>query len=114
VEWRKRALDTGFSDARYGSIAISSYPTGQIGFLLCRKSPSSSPSMENVVKRYNRIKETSYYQPKLQESAFSLPLWVERRIYQTGGASEGDDIDILEVDPNGDILNWDIIAKSLR
>lgn len=112
MEWRKRALDTGFSDSRYGSITISSYPTGQIGFLLCRKSPSSSPSMENVVQRYNRIKETSYYQPKLQESAFSLPLWVERRIYQTGGASEGGDVDNLEVDPNGDISNWDITASS--
>jgi len=110
VEWRQSALDSGFSDSRYGSIAISSYPTGQIGFLLCRKSPSSSPSMENVFKRFQRIKETSYYQPKLQESAFSLPLWVERRIY--GGASEGGDVDNRVVDLNGDITTWDIIGSS--
>jgi hypothetical protein len=26
-------------------------------------------------------KGTTYYQPKLQSSAFDLPLWVERTIY---------------------------------
>jgi len=66
--------------------------------------------MENVFKRFQRIKETSYYQPKLQESAFSLPLWVERRIY--GGASEGGDVDNRVVDLNGDITTWDIIGSS--
>ena len=86
VEWRHRALRVGFEDSRYGSISISSYPTGQIGFLLCRKSVDASPSMVQVKDRYDTIvslgKDTSYYQPKLQESAFSLPLWVERRVYE--------------------------------
>lgn len=63
VEWRQRALDVGFSDSRYGSITISSYPTGQIGFLLCRKSPSAAPSMRDVFDRYKHMvklgKETS-------------------------------------------------------
>lgn len=85
VEWRQRALDVGFEDARYGSISISSYPTGQIGFLLCRKSTKSTPAMESVLSRFDMMVEmgrgTSYYQPKLQDSAFSLPLWVEQRIY---------------------------------
>jgi len=66
--------------------------------------------MENVFKRFNRITETSYYQPKLQESAFSLPLWVERRIY--GGASEGGDVDNRVVDPIDDINNWDMTGTS--
>jgi len=87
VEWRNRALNVGFADARYGSISISSYPTGQIGFLLCRKNPILSPSMMDVSKRFQNIvnlgKETSYYHPMLQETVFSLPLWVQRRIYQS-------------------------------
>lgn len=86
VEWRLRALNVGFADARYGSISISSYPTGQIGFLLCRKDPISSPSMETINYRFGNIvrlgKSTSYYHPMLQDTVFSLPLWVERRIYQ--------------------------------
>lgn len=34
AEWRSLVLNVGFGIARYGSIMISSYPTGQIGFLL--------------------------------------------------------------------------------
>jgi len=85
VEWRQRALEVGFRTAKYGSITISSYPTGQIGFLLCCKSNTTVPSMSVINKRFQKMDEegdrTSYYQPKLQESVFSLPLWVERRIY---------------------------------
>lgn len=85
VEWRKRALSVGFEDARYGSISISSYPTGQIGFLLCRKSVEPSASKKEIKDRYDTMvglgRATSYYQPKLQEASFSLPLWVENRIY---------------------------------
>lgn len=91
VEWRKRALEVGFTDAKYGSITISSYPTGQIGFLLCRKSTSTAPSMSAIKKRFQHMEKEgdrmSYYQPKLQESVFSLPLWVERRIYSDKSTS---------------------------
>jgi spermidine synthase len=87
VEWRQRALGVGFEDSRYGSISISSYPTGQIGFLLCRKCVDSSATMAQIKERYETIidlgRHTSYYQPKLHESAFALPLWVEKRIYDT-------------------------------
>lgn len=41
--------------------------------------------MVEVEERYDVIvdlgRHTSYYQPKLHESSFSLPLWVEKRIY---------------------------------
>lgn len=87
VEWRKQAIDVGFESANYGSISISTYPTGQIGFLVCRKSEVSCSTLEEISDRYtNMVKngsETSYYHPKLQQSSFDLPLWVEKRIYQT-------------------------------
>ena len=71
VEWRKQALEVGFEDAKYGSITISSYPTGQIGFLLCRKSEMSSLSQDEVEDRFEKMvedgNETKYYQPKLQQ-----------------------------------------------
>jgi spermidine synthase len=85
VEWRQQALALGFEEAKYGSIMISSYPTGQIGFLLCKKSAESSSTMKEIEDRFSTMVksklETTYYQPKLQRSAFNLPLWVERRIY---------------------------------
>lgn len=88
VKWRQQALDVGFLDARYGSMHISSYPTGQIGFLLCRKLPSSSSSMSDIWERFLYMTEeeeckTTYYHPKLQESSFSLPFWVEQEIYSS-------------------------------
>jgi len=70
-EWWKQAQDVGFKLARYGSLYISSYPTGQIGFMLCEKSPSKAATKKEVKKRFKTMEETgrgtTYYQPKLQE-----------------------------------------------
>lgn len=85
VEWRKQTLAVGFQLSRYGSLSISSYPTGQIGFLLCQKDAESALDSAQIRTRYEDIvnsgNRTSYYHPKLQESAFVLPLWVDERIY---------------------------------
>ena len=71
VEWRHQALEVGFEDAKYGSITISSYPTGQIGFLLCRKSVASTPTQEEVNSRFSLAmtgdNQTKYYHPRLQQ-----------------------------------------------
>lgn len=87
-EWRSNLLKVGFESVKYGSLAISSYPTGQIGFMLCKKHAAKdgrTPSMEDVVRRFGELvrkgQATSYYQPKLQSSSFDLPLWVENSIY---------------------------------
>ena len=80
--WRKSAMDTGFSQCRYGSVSIASYPTGQIGFLLCDKSPieqSRSPTPATY-ERFRSI-STKYYHPGLQTASFVLPLWAEEAIY---------------------------------
>jgi spermidine synthase len=50
-EWRKQALQVGFQRARYGSLYISSYPMGQIGFILCKKGPLEGTSHDDVVGR---------------------------------------------------------------
>ena len=71
VEWRQQALEVGFEDAKYGSISISSYPTGQIGFLLCRKSVESTLTQDEVIERFEDVmtgdNETKYYHPRLQQ-----------------------------------------------
>lgn len=84
-EWRQQALQVGFESASYGSINISSYPTGQIGFMLCKKNKAEVP-MEDIQRRHQEMQETkeetTYYQPKLQRSTFDLPLWVEKSVYK--------------------------------
>mmetsp|Transcript_7209 Transcript_7209/g.10565 ORF Transcript_7209/g.10565 Transcript_7209/m.10565 type:complete len:342 (-) Transcript_7209:154-1179(-) len=91
IEWRKRLLGVGFQTARYGSLMISSYTGGQIGFLLCEKDPKTGTNMGEVRSRFEKMERddrgTTYYQPKLQLSSFDLPLWVERRVYGQYGTS---------------------------
>jgi len=86
-EWREQALQVGFTSVKYGSLYITSYITGQIGFLLCKKDDEVS-DMKNVIRRFQHFEqhsslETSYYHPRLQRSCFDLPLWAERAIYGT-------------------------------
>lgn len=45
AKWRNLLRDIGFGRVRYGTIAISTYPTGQIGFFV---SHTKSPTEENV------------------------------------------------------------------
>lgn len=89
VEWRERALAVGFDSARYGSIYISSYPTGQIGFMLCQKvvEASEASMFQSIEDRFEKLTEmgvtTSYYHPPLHSSSFVLPLWVHNKLYGT-------------------------------
>lgn len=74
--WRDQALKLGFGSARYGTLSISTYPTGQIGFLLCELDANHYSSEADMVKhaeeRFGRIKDagkaTSHYHPRLQLS----------------------------------------------
>jgi spermidine synthase len=84
-EWRQRALSSGFQRVRYGTIIISSYPTGQIGFLSCEKDASAACSFADIEQRFLQLvkdgKGTSYYHPAQQSAAFVLPRWAEKHIY---------------------------------
>ena len=82
--WRDQALNVGFESADYATIFITTYITGQIGCLLCRKNKLDRP-LEEVRKRWEGMEKnglgTSYYHPGLQRSSFQLPLWAHRAIY---------------------------------
>lgn len=88
IEWRNRVLDVGFFSANYGSIYISSYPTGQIGFMLCEKKKhirSEAALIREIENRFQNMKErgiqTTYYHPALHAASFVLPLWVQNKLY---------------------------------
>jgi len=105
-EWRNVLADLGFATPRYGSISISTYPTGQIGFFIahtregdlcksedaCRGSEGAKTQdrMDRLTEiNWNRIfaqfdkmsEQTRYYHPRIHRSSFDLPLWVEEYIY---------------------------------
>ncbi|KAL7575204.1 hypothetical protein ACA910_018691 [Epithemia clementina (nom. ined.)] len=84
--WRRSALEAGFSECRYGSISIASYPTGQIGFMLCDKATTPTSlrhsSTKNIQTRFKSM-QTKYYHPGLQTASFVLPLWADETIYGT-------------------------------
>jgi spermidine synthase len=87
VEWHDRVLTAGFGSARYGSTYISSYPTGQIGFMLCHKAEdyNEASMLRSIEERFERMTQmgvyTSYYHPPLHASSFVLPLWVHNKLY---------------------------------
>ena len=84
-EWRQKLTNCQFEQTRYGSILTSSYPTGQIGFLMAETNVAAATSPQEIQDRYNLMVErgtpTTYYHPPLQESCFDLPLWVHNSIY---------------------------------
>jgi len=110
-KWRDVLEDIGFEAPRYGTIAIPTYPTGQIGFFsahaqngkdekkvfqshdACDEGSGNSVTHDEIDKspkiNWNRILaqfnelsgKTLYYHPRIHRSSFDLPLWVEETIY---------------------------------
>mmetsp|Transcript_16764 Transcript_16764/g.18465 ORF Transcript_16764/g.18465 Transcript_16764/m.18465 type:complete len:401 (-) Transcript_16764:259-1461(-) len=122
IIWRKLMEECGFERSRYGTIHTTSYPTGQIGFLLAEKNiasaVSSSSKSKNIWKRYQQMigssgttttndssdsrstQRTTYYHPPLQRGCFDIPLWVHNKIY--GQEDTSDLFCQLDVDHDND------------
>ena len=106
-KWKGSLEAIGFSAVRYGSIAIPTYSTGQIGFFVAHASKSADKDMvckseddggvcsmdltgglidwSLVSSQFEKLKGTTkYYHPRIHRSAFDLPFWVEKAIYGYG------------------------------
>ena len=105
LDWQQIMAEAGFARIRYGSIQTTSYPTGQLGFLLGEKQAPHTASVVNLEARYQHMiaeptnmndgdndddsdnkkkkqkRRTTYYHPPLQTSCFDLPLWVHDTLY---------------------------------
>ncbi|KAI0070070.1 saccharopine dehydrogenase [Panus rudis PR-1116 ss-1] len=57
-----------FPVAEYAFTTIPTYPSGQIGFVVCSKDPQ-----RDVKKPARKVKDTRYYNEKVHEAAFVLP-----------------------------------------
>ncbi|KAL7546323.1 hypothetical protein ACHAWF_009657 [Thalassiosira exigua] len=107
-KWRTLLQEIGFYKPRYGTISISTYPTGQIGkregFFSARAldgnekdetcndgeetdkftDMDASPEIDwnRVRSLFNKLNgKTKYYHPRVHRSSYDLPLWVESAIY---------------------------------
>jgi len=78
-EWRNQALEIGFESVKYGTMPTVTYPTGQLGLLLCERktklSNDGQPLLEDIQQRFIKMitphlsEETapSFYHPRLQQ-----------------------------------------------
>lgn len=103
-KWKGSLEAIGFAGVRYGSIAIPTYSTGQIGFFVAHASNIGEKDMvcksnddggvcgmdlsgglidwSLVSSQFEKLKGTTkYYHPRIHRSAFDLPFWVEEAIY---------------------------------
>jgi spermidine synthase len=74
---------TMFSEASYLYTSVPTYPSGQIGFLLCRKKGGSSSSMLSEPLRQPAEEmqaQLRYYSPSTHRAAFVLPEFARRRL----------------------------------
>lgn len=77
----KKSVKTVFPVVEYGWTTIPTYPSGQIGFLVCSKDAKS-----NVTKPLRKLSEEEedkqfrYYSSKVHEAAFVLPKFAEKAL----------------------------------
>ena len=100
-------MSIGFNNPRYGTIAISTYPTGQIGFMVshakadveecmaddseCDEGNSDGSTKQfapmdwkRVQTQFNQLSgSTKYYYPAIHRSSFHLPFSVHKYIYDS-------------------------------
>lgn len=81
IENLKKQVKTVFPVAEYGWTTIPTYPSGQIGFMVCSKDAS-----HNVKKPLRTLSEAEedklfkYYSAKVHEAAFVLPKFAEKAL----------------------------------
>lgn len=69
-----------FKTVAYASTMTCTYPSGQIGFLVCSK--DANATLSTPLHKLNEEQlELKYYSSKIHEAAFVLPRFVEQRLY---------------------------------
>ena len=73
-----------FPQAEYAFTTIPTYPSGQIGFILCSKSKKNSlkkpqKKVKKALKKKHRH-SLQYYRGALHRAAFVLPKFVKEKI----------------------------------
>eukprot|EP00931_Biecheleriopsis_adriatica_P054276 TRINITY_DN31921_c0_g1_i2.p1 TRINITY_DN31921_c0_g1~~TRINITY_DN31921_c0_g1_i2.p1 ORF type:complete len:308 (-),score=55.46 TRINITY_DN31921_c0_g1_i2:17-940(-) len=75
-----------FETAEYASIQVPTYPAGQIGAFLARKSGGTGlPSCRQPRRPVPDGMELRYYSQEMHAAAFALPAFLQRRLGQAAG-----------------------------
>ena len=69
-------------DVRYAYTTIPTYPSGQIGFMICQKKLAVSDTCEDMGPKLGVVRRKAppnlrYYSDKIHEAAFTLPKFAE-------------------------------------
>jgi spermidine synthase len=75
-----------FKNTRYGYTTIPTYPSGQIGFIVCS---DVAPINEPVRELPKEVSDGfNYYSPAIHKSAFVLPKFMQNKL-QAAGLNNG-------------------------
>lgn len=77
----KKSVKEVFPVAEYGWTTIPTYPSGQIGFLVCSK--DANATVMKPVRTLSDAEEDKlfrYYSAKVHEAAFVLPKFAEKAL----------------------------------
>lgn len=77
----KKACGAVFPVAEYSYTTIPTYPTGQIGFMVCCKDKTAN--VKKPLRQVSDEKEENlykYYNKKIHEASFVLPTWVAKEL----------------------------------
>lgn len=77
-----------FPEVRHATSQIPTYPNGQIGYTIARKSPrqAGEPGLETP-RRPPPSSGLKFYTPELHTASFALPLFVHTHLYPTSSSS---------------------------
>lgn len=81
IENLKKSVKTVFPVAEYGWTTIPTYPSGQIGFMVCSKDGSRDVKKPlRTLSGEEEDKLFKYYSAKVHEAAFVLPKFAEKAL----------------------------------
>ena len=71
-----------FKNTRYGYTTIPTYPSGQIGFIVCS---DVAPIIKPVRELPKEVADAlDYYTPEIHQAAFVLPKFMQRKLQAAG------------------------------
>lgn len=74
-----------FAQVAYASTMTCTYPSGQIGFLVCSKSSAAACKLGKPLRRLDEQEakrlDLRYYNADIHEAAFVLPTFVRNKLY---------------------------------
>lgn len=69
-----------YKKVAYASILTCTYPSGQIGFLICSKDPNVDLTSPQHILEEDKL-NLKYYTKDIHKSAYVLPRFVHKRLY---------------------------------